>query len=310
MKAKIKVILTIILLSILFNKSYGQEYIRLINDTIYWDISAWEHGYICQGYSDSPPWRAYFNGDSSMINGKVYYHMYSYGFIDLDGELPTCPPFEIDTVPSGPIAYVREEVENQTVYKYEPWNNDERLLFDFSLNIGDTLYESENFGYIIVRDVYPYETQDGIIRKMIVFEGGWGSMLEGIGGPAGPYLDPFIAFGGGPWTMCVVSTNGIAIDGGEYCFDFLTNLDESFAHNTKIEIYPNPCNDQVYIKNKEEIIRVELYNMLGAVIYASIVHDNEYSLSVIGLKEGIYVLRISDTSNAILQRKLIKINSL
>ena len=69
MKAKIILTLTIIIGSIF--QSMSQNYIKLINDSIYWDIAYAESTYICPGFSDDTPRRFYFNGDTVIHNGLV-----------------------------------------------------------------------------------------------------------------------------------------------------------------------------------------------------------------------------------------------
>jgi len=309
MKAKI-ILITIFLFTALHFQSYSQGYQRLINDSLYWDVAVAEMGYICNGYSDSPPWRSFFNRDSSIINDKIYYHMHSFGFIDLDGELPTCPPFVVDTLPSSnPTAYIREDAINQKVYKYKPWNDEERLLFDFSLNQGDTFHSPETYGDIIIDTVYQLVTGDGISRKMIEFENYYGYMLEGIGGPAGPTFDPIYYFEQGQWLSCVESLNGINII-GEQCEDFLTGIDTHINTVNEIAIYPNPFSDFIRIEYNQGIHNIKLLSATGALLKIINLKEKTTSIDTKNLRSGMYFIEIITNSNQILKRKLLKINNL
>jgi hypothetical protein len=310
MKAKI-ILITIFLFTALHFQSHSQGYHRLINDSLYWDVAVAEMGYICTGYSDwTTPSRLYFNGDSSYINDKVYYHIYAYGFIDLDGELPHCPPFAVDTIPSpNPGDYIREDVLNQKVYKYEPWNGEERLIFDFSLNQGDTFHSPEIYGDVLIDTVYQFVTGDGISRKMIEFENDYGYMLEGIGGPAGPTLDPFYYFEQGQWLSCVESKNGINLIGWQ-CEDFLTGIDTPINAVNEIAVYPNPFNDYIRIEYNQGIHNIRLLSASGALLKTINLKEKTTSIDTKNLRSGMYFIEIITNSNQILKRKLLKINSL
>jgi hypothetical protein len=309
MKAKI-ILPTIFLFTAFHFQSYSQGYHRLINDSLYWDVAVAEMGYICTGYSDwTTPSRSYFNGDSSTINDKVYYHMFSYGFIDLDGELPHCPPFAVDTTPSlGPTGYIREDALNRKVYKYESWNGEERLLFDFSLNQGDTFHSPEIYGDVLIDTVYQYITNDGISRKMIEFEN-YGFMLEGIGGPAGPTLDPFYYFEQGAWLSCVESKNGINIMGWQ-CEDFLTGIDDKINPVQDIGVYPNPFDDLIKIECDQGVQTVRLLNTSGAALKTLYVNSKTTSLDTKHLESGLYFIEVRTNNNQLFNRKILKIKSL
>ena len=66
-----------------------------------------------------------------------------------------------------------------------------------------------------------------------------------------------------------------------------------------IGVYPNPSNDKVSIDGIE-IAEIEVYNALGQLV-KNVQGTNE--ISVVGLPEGVYVLRIRDEKgNAFTER--------
>jgi hypothetical protein len=271
--------------------------------------------YICWPYSDYTPNRYFFNGDTSVINGNVYHHMIHYPFIELDGQSPICGPFAVDTIPdlSWPVL-IREDTVNQKVYINA--GNTEYLLFDFSLNQGDTSYLPDIFegDYILIDTVYQFVTEDGVSRKMIEFEdewGLWGWMLEGIGGAAGPAWFPFSIGinGSGPWMMCVEYKNGNPVFSGE-CDDFLTGIGDQSSLNDETEIYPNPFKDYIRIKWNKKIKNAALLDITGTIKQSIHPNTNEFIIYTSGLKDGFYIIQIIDESNQVHQRKLIKSNNL
>lgn len=66
-----------------------------------------------------------------------------------------------------------------------------------------------------------------------------------------------------------------------------------------IDVYPNPANDKVTIEGIG-IAEIEVYNTLGQLV-KNVQGANE--ISVAGLPEGVYVLRITDEKgNAFTER--------
>lgn len=312
MKAK-KVVFSIIVFLTLVSQLKSQDYIRLINDSLYWDMAVAEPDYmLCPGWSGISPWRLFFNGDSSTINGKVYYHMYSYQFIGLNSELPTCPPFVVDTIPSIiPTAYIREDVINQKVYKYNFLDDTEYLLFDFSLNQGDTFHSTELSWDFKVDSVYQYLTEDGLSRKVILLGNGHGYMFEGIGGPAGPTLEPFYMMEQGHFLMCVQNQHGFPIVDYLFydCYYSLSGIDNQISTQNQIKVYPNPFNDIIQIEYNKDIQTVKISNVSGIILKTLKVNSNLISIETKDLKSGMYFIEIT-TNNQIINRKLLKINSL
>ena len=75
--------------------------------------------------------------------------------------------------------------------------------------------------------------------------------------------------------------------------------------SSDFEIYPNPTNKFINIKNKngENIEKIEIFNSLGKLIKPNDI-NNSY-LDVTDLKKGIYFFRIK-TENGIVTKKIIK----
>jgi hypothetical protein len=310
---KAKILLSIIIFIGSTFHSLSQNYIKLINDSIYWDIAYAESTYICPGFSDDTPRRFYFNGDTVIDNGLVYHQMKYNQFIELDGEGPYCGPFAIDTVSFlANWATIREDTLNQKVYRYNSWNDTEDLIFDFSLNQGDT-FQIEGFGDIIADTVYQYITDDGIARKYIEFTGDCyeGYMLEGIGGPQGPFNDPIwpCLWDYGGYQYCIESKNGVGILFGP-CDDFITGIDTHSGRINNFEVYPNPFTDFIRIDCNNEIRFISLINLSGLIIESRMIDSKTIFFETSRLKSGMYFIDAIDNGNQHHRSKLIKINSL
>ncbi len=69
------------------------------------------------------------------------------------------------------------------------------------------------------------------------------------------------------------------------------NIDEE---NNNTIVFPNPCNDILYINNIDPNAKeVELYDIYGNLLYAELINDNFTSLNTDFLATGIYLLSIN-----------------
>ena len=71
----------------------------------------------------------------------------------------------------------------------------------------------------------------------------------------------------------------------------------------KILIYPNPANNEFFIKSELLIKKVEIYSMIGALLLS----ENNFNekISVSTLAKGIYMVKIYTDNNTVIQ-KIVK----
>ena len=79
-------------------------------------------------------------------------------------------------------------------------------------------------------------------------------------------------------------------------------LDENEFYNT-ISMYPNPVTDNLYFQSKENILKIEIYDVAGRIISSKSILENKVNLSE--LKKGNYFLKLY-TKNGIMNYKIIK----
>lgn len=92
--------------------------------------------------------------------------------------------------------------------------------------------------------------------------------------------------------------------------DFTGNLNETAFSSSEINIFPNPCNNEVFISEKiNTSVEIYLYDITGRYIknFNCIIENNPVSLDLHDLKAGIYIMKISDNNgNIISVHKLLK----
>ena len=73
-------------------------------------------------------------------------------------------------------------------------------------------------------------------------------------------------------------------------FEYTEGVGEQSAN--ALVIYPNPVNDKLTVKAQEAIGTVEIYNLMGAVIYSQKNCDNKVEINTTNLQSGIYFIRL------------------
>ncbi len=216
-------------------------------------------------------------------------------------------------------------LDNNTAHSPIGSNNDstEILLYDFSLNVGDTLFVPYTF--------YSSDTTqvvESIDSTMI--EGQWRKRInffqttyspniriwiEGIGDLKGlffPLLSEFEDY----WTLTCYEDNNIFWTNPELqnygysCFDVGIKGSENIEDNS-IKVYPDPCYNNINfnINYQHKEIEISIYNSLGNMVQKLNIEgsNNNIKLNTSSLNNGIYYFRISGSNNKIKRGKFIKL---
>ena len=72
----------------------------------------------------------------------------------------------------------------------------------------------------------------------------------------------------------------------------------------EMRIYPNPCPSDLFLESEEIVNQVSLYNSNGRQVLTKEIHERASVISVRGLEEGIYLLRMQ-TLSGIVSRKIV-----
>lgn len=281
--------------------SYSQGYNPIIEQNKYWD----EGTYLDYIPCFISPIRIEFTDEDTLIEGHYYRIYNSYdllGEIGMGGDI--CPPFTADTIPSRQ-AGLREDTVNKKVYSYLPFvspSDPDVLIYDFSLNIGDTLVVGNSGSYQVVSDIDTFELLNGEIRKRFWFDPYNTFYIEGIGGINGLFYPIFPTNGGGIARFCV-KKDGIDLI-GNYCNTNFVGTKE-YDHRDPL-IYPNPARSKITIhlpaKSNSTIVRI--YELQGIEIFSSRFNSQRTTVSIEGFASGLY-LCIIETDSSVYQVKLI-----
>lgn len=274
-----------VLVSCLFISNVrAQNYMPLIQSNKYWTIFHLDGAAIC--YKTGGEYY-YFDGDT--LSQGVNYKILRYNIIQSQVGVPFCPPYSIDISQSFISSYFREDTISQKVYFKQSFLSPEELLFDFSLQIGDTLFPRPACPFLIVDSVGSTNLNNGSSAKIIYLNSGE-YMIEGIGGSQGffPCLFDFISIR--DEITCVM--DGSVNIYGLNCLGF-TGVNE-FDETSIIDIHivNNILFWEIDATYKSNNYKVELVSSNGSVAYSETCNLGKSSFLVANLPKGIYFLRV------------------
>ena len=177
------------------------------------------------------------------------------------------------------------------------------LLYDFTANVGDTLFES----YLVV-DSISIEHIGGVDRKKYWFGLEYEftgepyaleTWIEGIGSDLGLLSSgSYYYCGSYSRALCFHQNGELVWYNPEYGSCTVTGVEEI---KEPIFIYPNPAKEIATI-GCSEVAEVQVYNAFGQLV--NTIHGTN-EISVTGLAEGVYLLRVTATDGKTYRTRLI-----
>ena len=198
--------------------------------------------------------------------------------------------------------------ENKKVYLRQCLNGvqqfgEEILYYDFNLQVGD-LFDASYYGeqpeYIELMAVEEVVMEDGSVRNKYIFNEGWENTevwIEGVGSLAGINWRYIPSWAGTVHAQlqCYFEDEALVLTGGA-CWD---DVKEIAVEN--ISLYPNPTNSIARIEGIT-VSELQIYNTFGQLVN-TVLGTNE--ISVTGLPEGVYLLRVTTMNGKIYRLRLI-----
>ncbi len=238
----------------------------------------------------------YFTAGDTLINGTVMTKILT-DFPDDLWEQDNQGP------PRNYVAALREE--SGRVYLV-PWFQDEEiLLFDFTLEVGETVqvfaggFEPE----LIVEDI-TYEDFDGITRKVIHFS--YGKWIEGVGSDRGLFweITPNVS-GYYTWQECVIIDSEVIFDHEQGVLNCIIQSVSEIDRN--ISIYPIPADDRITVDGITGKCSFEILDFQGRRIQSEKISPERNTIILNNdLTPGIYLIRLEMESSVLLRRIVIE----
>ena len=179
-------------------------------------------------------------------------------------------------------------------------NQREILLYDFTANVGDTIWcgpWAGEYHYNIV-DSISIEHIGGINRKKFWFglEYGWFGTaaaeiwIEGIGSDLGLLYSGSASICGAYYrTLCFHQNDELVWQNPNYDDCTFDAVGENIG--VKKVLYPNPTRGTIRIE-AENIRHVAIYNNLGEIIFETETSDNTFEYNFGDKKSGLYIIKV------------------
>jgi len=242
--------------------------------------------------------------------GHTYYWYYSEKDTLIDGNVYKQIWSSNDT---SIVAFLREDVESKKVWRRYPGDTSDIMLYDFTLQIGDTFTcnYSYTWSFIVtsVSSVYMYcgyrnqitltKSNDPLIKVY------W---IEGVGSPGDPIH--ISDFGGCPARKLICSyqnSDQIYYYFGATPCPVNPYLGIYDIDMNPVEIFPNPSSGQVNINISnitQKHITLNVFDIEGNLIYNQDINRNSTILDVSDYTKGVYILKIGNCEKVSV-RKLI-----
>ncbi len=210
----------------------------------------------------------------------------------------------------------KEEIiysDSDRVYHYDKFYDEFYVLYDFSLEVGDTLVvrDSTFFGVLHLEGSEFYSFQTKIIQKDSVEIDGefYRRLLTDYVDPSDFFFIEIIEFLGSTslffgmevflplpyqWYggLRCYSDENINYKPVETCEDTLATNVGIPNNSSTIELYPNPTQDVLYINNLSKDAEVLIYDKTGKVIIQKYISQKDNKLAINDIPKGLYIFKI------------------
>jgi len=193
----------------------------------------------------------------------------------------------------------RNDTTNRRVYFHT--SNVDTLLYDFDLNIGDTLpitYTNPSVDFFV-------KTIDSILiggeyRKRFGITSVYDTtyvfveLIEGIGSTFGLLSPIFVPFEFGSNLDCFIQDGETLYPYPSYSCNLITGIDQNQDESPSFQIYPNPVSEFARISFSNQIFDTDLllFNLYGEEVLTIMNISNTNLINVSNLPAGIYLYRI------------------
>lgn len=300
MKKNIFMIISLISLT-----GYGQTYFPLPDSNAVWNIY---QGVDCQ---QSPA--KFYDGTYSIVmkgdtvlNGRTYKQLWvPYFILGYDFFCNPNPSAIRNSYKGG----IRQDKAGKKVYFFKSDALDEQLLYDFTLDVGDTLktYITRPH-YNVVKKIDSVMVDGAYHKRWKIGTGedpgeSYGYyMIEGVGSDG--VIEPMYEITSTVFnTRCLKVGNKSIYPENASC-ETVTGIGMNLPAVNKVTIFPNPSNGVFTIESKENITSVRITDLLGKIVFQQIL-NNQSGYKINSLQKGTYILTIFDNNNQQTNQKII-----
>jgi len=212
---------------------------------------------------------------------------------------------------------IRQDINQRKIYVASP----DSLLYDFNLNLGDTLPLS----IINYQGSGNYVSSIDSILIGITFRkqyhistnidpngfGSWDSnyvqLIEGIGSTFGLFSPLSPPFEGGCNLSCYFKNNVVLFTNPNSSCDLTVGIHESNTMNRLISISPNPFSSTTTLQSDKPFNNaiLTIYNAFGQEVRSLVIGRSPFVIERSGLPSGLYFIRLVEDNKIVATEKLV-----
>jgi hypothetical protein len=307
MKATLFVVSLIFLMKISFGQTHIYYPFPTSNTT--WRESSNAYSGFCSDYQD------FITGDT-IINGDVYSKIQRFG-VQYELLAGNCTNDIIATYNEYRGAYRNDSV-NKKVWFIPANEISDTLLYDFNLNINDSLPASFLYNPLIGMNSYVSQI-DSMLIGMSYHQRFWISsstginqymyLVEGIGSDHGLLANIFPQFEDLENLLCVIQEGYTIYPNATTQCDLVTEILSTPNPIIPVSLYPNPASEYVKIdfENTTKNIDVEIFDLLGVKKLSIENIGPNFNVNISNLDSGLYLYQIYHNRKEAYWGKLIKV---
>lgn len=252
----------------------------------------------------------YVTGGDTIINGDKYVKVY-YQAMNSSCYLIQGNPFYQCSTPVYISFYYcayRNDTIAKKVFKYAGGGNLDILLYDFNLNIGDSI-NADRCAQVIV-DVDSIMINNAYRKKYILNNGNW--IIEGIGHAGNQFGNVFT----GPfdgcgepcvcnmiWSFSCYRELGITVYPDTSKCVIINGINQIKA-SAFISLYPNPTSSQINISSSFIIDKTAITDVMGRLVYEAMPKQKDFRVEM-DHKEGIYFITLSTDKERVVRKVVV-----
>jgi hypothetical protein len=313
-KRPLIIFLALISFSISNFTSAQSEYKPMLNEQ-----ATWNYDYLTECVMYTPYYLFHYSllleGDT-IINGETYKKLirpaWEFTLMTTSGGIEDC---SWGGPATGYIGALRENEAERKVYYVSDGLNSESLLYDFNLEVGDTLLGYFNYEWLTNKTIDSVDSVlvgDQYHKRWTLYqpEGSATEMsdiqfIEGIGGVNG-LVDPspfFLLHSPVTTLICYNSGTGNVYPGDALPCALITDLPATSQTNYSIQVFPNPAMDSFTVLTSADLqnipFEIQATDITGRVFFSQkTTSSNQLTINTSQWPAGIYILNIqSDKFN-------------
>ncbi len=296
-----KLLLLIATLTALSTKAQTSVYHPFPDSNAVWNIHFTGS---CMIGTDEEFYSIFLSGDT-LINSETY-HKFFTPFVQsfLSG---SCTVTNL----TGYKGAIRQDTLAKKVFYIPPTSSTEQLLYDYNLQIGDTVkgfLESFALSQDTVYSIDSVLVGSNYYKRWNINTCYNIYIIEGIGSTYGLLqLSPGCATDFPDYSINCFEQNGITLYPGTATnCQIITSVNSTAPISNQVKVFPNPSNGSFSVNFDQpiNISEIQLTDLLGNIVFRQ-PSNNQKKIDIDNLPSGTYILTVIDKENKTTNRKII-----